>query len=289
MNANEQRGFARRREPMFNAPVVVLGLIAILIGIYVAFNWVPEPVQDRVIHDYAFIPARLTIGLWPNRLADLIARANSDQSALQQARQIRALHMLGEGLRPWTLLTYAFLHGSWTHVGLNSIWLAAFGPPIARRFGSARFLLFMAVTAVASALAHWASASMDFSPLIGASGADSGLMGAATRFMFQPRGPLGSFGSISHPEVEAIPAASLRDVFVERRPLIFLLIWLGTNFIFGAGAQTLGFSDMPVAWVAHLGGFFSGLLLFPLFDRPYQPPPMGRAVAPPSPPMEADR
>src|SRR5689334_14151086 len=116
MNANEQRGIARRREPMFNAPVVVLGLIAILIAIYAAFNWAPEPVQDRVIRDYAFIPARLTIGLWPNRLADLIARANSDQSALQQARQIRALHLLGEGLRPWTLLTYAFLHGSWTHV-----------------------------------------------------------------------------------------------------------------------------------------------------------------------------
>lgn len=289
MNANEQRGIARRGEPMFNAPVVVLGLIAILIGIYAAFNWAPEPVQDRVIRDYAFIPARLTIGLWPNRLADLIARANSDQSALHQARQIRALHLLGEGLRPWTVLTYAFLHGSWTHVGLNSIWLAAFGPPIARRFGSARFLLFMAVTAVASALAHWASAPMDVSPLIGASGADSGLMGAATRFMFQPRGPLGAFGSISHPEVEAIPAASLRDVFLERRTLIFLLIWLGTNFIFGAGAQTLGFSDMPVAWVAHLGGFFSGLLLFPLFDRPLRAPPMDGALAPPTSPMEADR
>jgi membrane associated rhomboid family serine protease len=114
-------------------------------------------------------------------------------------------------------------------------------------------------------------------------------MGAATRFMFQPRGPLGAFGSISHPEVEAIPAASLRDVFLERRTLIFLLIWLGTNFIFGAGAQTLGFSDMPVAWVAHLGGFFSGLLLFPLFDRPLRAPPMDGALAPPTSPMEADR
>ena len=289
MNANEPRGIARRREPMFNAPVVVLGLIAILIGIYAAFNWAPEAVQDRVIRDYAFIPGRLTIGLWPDRLADLIKRVNSDPAALQQLRHIRALHVLGGGLAPWTLLTYAFLHGSWTHVGLNSIWLVAFGPPIARRFGGPRFLLFMAVTAVASALAHWASAPMDFSPLIGASGADSGLMGAATRFMFQPRAPLGAFGSISRPEVETIPAARLRDVFVQRRPLIFLLIWLGTNFIFGAGAQTLGFSDMPVAWVAHIGGFFAGLVLFPLFDRPLKPPPMGGELARPSPPMEVDR
>jgi membrane associated rhomboid family serine protease len=73
-------------------------------------------------------------------------------------------------------------------------------------------------------------------------------------------------------------------VFVDRRAMIFLVIWLTMNFIFGAGAQTLGLSDMPVAWVAHLGGFFSGLLLFPLFDRPFRPPPMSGEFAPdPSP------
>ena len=111
-------------------------------------------------------------------------------------------------------------------------------------------------------------------------------MGAATRFMFQPRAPLGAFGSISRPQIETIPAASLRDVFVERRSLIFLLIWLGTNFIFGAGAQTLGFSDMPVAWVAHIGGFCAGLLLFPLFDRPFRAPPMSGELAAEAPRME---
>ncbi|HTZ67613.1 MAG TPA: rhomboid family intramembrane serine protease [Roseiarcus sp.] len=277
---------ARRREPMFNAPVVVLGLIALLLAIHALVSWAPDAIQDRIVRDYAFIPGRLTIAVWPDRLVDLINRANTDPAALQQARQIRELHVLGGGAKPWTLLTYAFLHGSWTHVALNTVWLAAFGPPIARRFGSLRFLLFMAVTAIASALAHWASAPMDFSPLIGASGADSGLMGAATRFMFQPGAPLGASGSISRPQIETIPAASLGRVFVESRPLIFLLIWLGTNFIFGAGAETLGFSDMPVAWVAHIGGFFAGLVLFPLFDRPFHPPPMSGELAPAQPPIE---
>ena len=172
------------------------------------------------------------------------------------------------GPKPWTLLTYALLHGSWTHVALNTIWLIAFGPPVARRFGSLRFVLFMAVTAIFSALAHWASAPLDFAPLIGASGADSGLMGAATRFMFQPGAPLGSSGFLGRADIESIPAAPLRDLIVEPRARIFLIVWLGTNFIFGAGAQKFGLSDMPVAWVAHLGGFFSGLVLFPLFDRP---------------------
>ena len=286
MYAKESRPIARRREPMFNAPVVVLGLIAVLIAIYAAFNWAPDAVQDRIIRDYAFVPGRLTIAIWPDRLIDLLNRANTDLSALQQARQIRALHVLGGGAKPWTLLTYAFLHGSWTHVLLNTIWLVAFGPPIARRFGAARFLIFMAVTAVASSLAHWALSPMDFSPLIGASGSDSGLMGAATRFMFQPGAPLGAFASFGGPEVETIPAAGLGQVFVQRRSLIFILIWLGTNFIFGAGAQILGFSDMPVAWVAHLGGFFSGLVLFPLFDRPFRAPPMGHELQPEPPPME---
>jgi membrane associated rhomboid family serine protease len=287
MSASEPRRIVRRREPMFNAPIVVLGLIAVLIGVYAAFNWAPVPIQDRIIQDYAFIPGRLTIAIWPDRLVDLLNRVNTDPAALQQARQIRELHVLGGGPKPWTLLTYAFLHGSWTHVLLNTIWLVAFGPPIARRFGALGFLLFMAVTAIASALAHWVVTPMDFSPLIGASGADSGLMGAATRFMFQPGAPLGAFGSISQPQVESIPAASLSRVFVERRSLIFILIWLGTNFIFGAGAQTLGFSDMPVAWVAHLGGFFAGLVLFPLFDRPFRAPPMSGEFATEPPRVEA--
>jgi membrane associated rhomboid family serine protease len=280
MSVTEPRRIARRREPMFDAPLVVLGLIAVLIAIQAVLNWAPDAVQDGVVRDFAFVPGRLTISIWPRRLIELLQRANSDPAALQQARQIRALGILGGGAKPWTLLTYALLHGSWTHVLLNSVWLVAFGPPIARRFGSGRFILFIVVAAVFSALAHWASAPMDFSPLIGASGADSGLMGAATRFMFQPGAPLGPSAPIGRPEIETIPAASLRGVFADRRAMIFLVIWLMTNLIFGAGAQSLGFSDAPVAWIAHLGGFFSGLLLFPLFDRPFRPPPMAGELAP---------
>jgi len=40
-----------------------------------------------------------------------------------------------------------------------------------------------------------------------------------------------------------------------------------TNFLFGAGAQSFGLSEAPVAWIAHVGGFAAGLFLFPLFDR----------------------
>jgi len=259
---------------MFDAPRVVVALALLFIAIFAAYSWARPEIQDLVIRDFAFVPGRLTVSYWPARAIDLLVRANADPQALEQARAMRDLHALSGGAKLWTLLTYAFLHGSWTHVVLNTIWLIAFGPPVARRFGAPRFLAFMALTAVVSALAHWASAPMDFAPLIGASGSVSGLMGAVTRFMFEPGAPLGPQGFGSRGEIEAVPAASLRDILVESRTRIFLGIWLATNFVFGAFAQKLGLSDMPVAWVAHLGGFAAGLFLFGLFDRP---PPLARA------------
>ncbi|RBP16926.1 rhomboid family protein [Roseiarcus fermentans] len=255
------------REPIFNAPPVVVGLAVLLIALYTLFTFASPLVQDMLIRQYAFVPGRLTVSVWPGRAIDLLVRASSDPNALDQARAMRDLHALGGGAKPWTLVTYAFLHGAWSHVLLNTIWLVAFGPPVARRFGASGFLVFMGVTAIAAALAHWALAPMDFMPLIGASGADSGLMGAATRFMFQPGAPLGPAAD-SRLDIATIPAGSLRSMVVESRPRVFLVIWFGTNLLFGAFARTLGLSDMPVAWIAHVGGFVAGLLIFPLFDRP---------------------
>ena len=264
----------RQKEPIFNAPPVVVGLAVLLVALFALFHWTRPEIQDQIIRNYAFVPGRLTISIWPGRAIDLLIRANSDPAALEQVRAMRDLHALSGGAKPWTLLTYAFLHGSWTHVLLNTVWLLAFGPPVARRFGATRFLVFMGVTAIAAALAQWAIGPLDFRPLIGVSGADSGLMGAAARFMFQPGAPLGHQTSRRW-DIEDIPAAPLSAMLTDPRARIFLVIWLVTNFVFGAFARSLGLSDMPVAWVAHLGGFFSGMLIFPLFDRTGK----GRAAA----------
>ena len=233
--------------------------------IYAVFGWAAPGIEDKIIRNFAFIPGRLTVSIWPARAIDLMIKANSDLDAYEQARAMRELHALG-GLKPWTLVTYAFLHGGWPHVLLNAVWLLAFGPPVARRFGTTGFLVFMGVTAVAAALAQWAAAPMDFAPLIGASGADSGLMGAAARFVFQPGAPLGPH-SRGRLEIEAIPAGSLRSMVAEPRPRVFLVIWFATNFIFGAFAQSLGLSPMPVAWIAHVGGFAAGILVFHAFAK----------------------
>jgi membrane associated rhomboid family serine protease len=263
-------GAPKVREPIFDAPLVVVALVAILIVLHGLYSLQSAQTQDAIIGQFAFIPGRLTLAYWPARLSDLLSRVNLDSDALQQASLLRHFHVLQDGAKPWTLLTYAFVHGSWSHVGLNSIWIIAFGPPVARRLGPWRFLALFAATAIAGALLHWAFAMMDFTPLIGASAADSGLMAAATRFVFEPGGPLGGAGGYSRSSPGAdynVPAPPLRQLLRERRVVIFLVIWLATNFIFGAGAQTFGVSEAPVAWLAHVGGFALGFFLFPLFDR----------------------
>ena len=260
---------APRREPIFAIPSVVLTLIVALIAAYAVFDFLAPATQDAALGLFAFQPGRLTLAIWPQRISELIARAGSDPDALAIARLLRDRHLVPPA-QLWTLLTYAFMHGSWTHVLLNSVWLVAFGPPVARRFGGPRFLAFFALTAIAGALSHWALYQMDFAPLIGASAADSGLMAAATRFIFEPGGPLGSPQgySLSAGEADPLrPAPPLSQLLRQRRPLGFIAIWMATNVIFGAGAQALGASDLPVAWVAHIGGFVAGLVAFPLFDR----------------------
>jgi membrane associated rhomboid family serine protease len=264
---------ARRasREPMINAPPVVLALVGALLLIHGLTTLASPETLDAIVGDYAFMPGRLTLLVWPQSLGEILARANHDSDALQQASMIRHFHVLQTGGKPWTLLTYAFLHGGWTHVGLNSVWIIAFGPPVARRIGALRFLALFATTAIAGALMHWAFNMMDFTPLIGASAADSGLMAAAVRFAFEPGGPLGAPGGVSRLASDEasvyVAAPPLFRLLRERRVVVFLGIWFVANFIFGAGAEQFGLSDGPVAWLAHVGGFLVGLLAFPLFDR----------------------
>ncbi len=256
---------SRPREPIFFMPASVLALVAILLAVHAALSWSSIETQEAIYLDWGFIPGRFTVSLWPDRLAALLASANVDAHALDVARMWRATTASHPGLKPWTFLSYAFLHGSWTHVALNCVWIIAFGPPLARRFGAARFFLFFLATAACGAALHWLVDMMDFTPLIGASAAASGFMAGAARFMFQPGAPLGP-SLRDAGRGRSLKAARLAEVLTDRRALIFIGVWLATNILFGAGARVLGASDAPVAWIAHIGGFVGGLALFPLFD-----------------------
>src|SRR6266704_2841651 len=171
----------------------------------------------------------------------------------------------GTGAKVWTFVTYSLLHANLSHIGFNVLWLLPFGSALARRFGTIRFFVFMAVTATAGALAHLLTHEHAVAPMIGASASVSGTMAAAIRFAFVR----GSFLSFSRGDADAaakVPALSLLDALRNGRVLGFLAVWFGVNIVFGVGSIAIGADGASVAWQAHIGGFFAGLVLFSLFD-----------------------
>jgi membrane associated rhomboid family serine protease len=252
------------RERIFNLPGVIVLIVACLLVLHgVRADLLDEQADVWLLQHLAFVPGRFTYSIDPAGLADTFSAFQGPAGRLQEAS---ARFFLGDGTPLWwTPLTYTLLHADWMHVGVNSLWLVAFGSPVARRFGPWRFLLFMAVCSVAGAGMHYAAHRYDLTPVVGASAAVSGAMAAAVRFVFQPGAPLGGVGGDSFHQ----PALPLRRVFTDGRTLPFLLVWFVVNLIFGLFSAPLGISEGPIAWEAHVGGFFAGLLLFPLFDPPY--------------------
>ncbi len=229
-------------------------IVGLLLLIHIARLILPFEADVRVIYLLGFVPARY--GLADNVLDDLPGGAGADL---------------------WSFLTYALLHGDWLHLGINVAWMVAFGTPVLRRFGTSRFLLLSAAAALGGALAHlwahWAS----LAPMIGASAAISGQMGAAVRFAFQPGGPLGAMGQGEEWRWR-IPAVSLVEAFRNIRVVAFVGIWFLVNLAFGTTSPVPGESP-GIAWEAHIGGFLVGLLMFRLFDPWHGQPPGPRPVS----------
>ncbi len=247
------------RQPAFNIPAVTLGAMALLALIHGLREYALTDRQDlETLAAFAFTPARFTLLFDPDGVAEALEGFAQTQAAL---------FFLGDGEPQWwTLVTYSFLHADWTHLGLNALWLAAFGTPVARRFGWLRFILFCLATTLAGALGHYALHAYDFLPMIGASGAVSGLTGACIRFVFQSHGPLAGGYAATGDEAYRLPALSLGGVLRDSRAFTFLAFWLALNVLFGVLSPTLGLSQGPVAWEAHMGGFLAGLLIFGLLD-----------------------
>jgi membrane associated rhomboid family serine protease len=234
----------KTREPVFNIPAVVLGLVAALCLIHVVVAFVlPEDVSETVLEWFAFDPSRYhaTVPELDGPLPGGVPAAI------------------------WTFVTYAFLHGSLAHLGFNLIWLVAFGTPVARRFGTWRFLGFFAFTAATGALAHLISYFGEDVPTIGASAAVLGMMAAAMRFVFQPGGPLG-YLRLSEADTYRVPAKPLGAMLRDRRMILFTLGWFGLNALMAMPMFSLPGVEESIAWQAHIGGFVGGLLAFAVFD-----------------------
>ena len=153
-----------------------------------------------------------------------------------------------------TYVTYAFLHGDIWHLGGNMLFLWVFGDNVEDALGHFRFLVFYLACAVAGAFAHGMVAPDSQAPLIGASGAIAGVVGAYL---------------LLHPRVK-IWVLALGRIPLRLPASIVLALWIAFQlFMMVVGG------DDEISWAAHLGGIVAGVVLVvfmrrrgvPLFDR----------------------
>ena len=149
------------------------------------------------------------------------------------------------------LFTSMFSHGSWMHLIGNCWMLWIFGDNIEDSMGHLRFLAFFILTGLIAVGAHVFLSPDSSIPMVGASGAISGIMGAY--FIQYPKARIKTLVVLGWFHVMRIPA------------WIFLGIWTGMQFL-GLGAAATG-EGGGIAYAAHLGGLFAGLGLVFLFRK----------------------
>jgi membrane associated rhomboid family serine protease len=225
--------FARRRSEGGESPGIASYFFQLFTGLPVEV-W--NPVRKRPILVYALIVMLVLVFVLEEELTPLFAAHSADLLLIPVA------FLRGE--HPWTLITHAFLHANLVHLLGNLYFLWIFGDNVEDVLGHRRFALLYLVCLLGGAAGHVAFNPSSDVPMLGASGAISGLMGAY---------------------LALFPRVQVWVVFLFIRfrlnILVYLLFWIGYQVIMASsGAQ-------EVAWFAHFGGFamgtISGLLLRP--------------------------
>ncbi|MDB4966705.1 MAG: uncharacterized protein JWN44_2394, partial [Myxococcales bacterium] len=155
-------------------------------------------------------------------------------------------------LTPWptTLLTSMFMHGSWLHLIGNMWFLWIFGDNVEDAMGPLKYLVFYLVCGFLAALSQVFTSIDSAMPMVGASGAIAGVLGAYLHLYPRAR-------------VRCLWVLFIIITFVYVPAWLILGLWfISQFFIPGAG----------VAWMAHVGGFIAGFALVRLFVRRAPPP-----------------
>jgi len=156
------------------------------------------------------------------------------------------------------VFTSMFLHGGLLHVAGNMLYLWIFGDNVEDRMGHGRFLVFYLLCGVAAALAQTITVPDSVVPMVGASGAIAGVMGAY--FVLYPRSRI----------VTLIPIFFFFQI-VEVPAIFFLGIWFLMQFVSGVGSIVSAVGGAPgggIAFWAHIAGFVAGISGVLVFRRP---------------------
>ncbi|MGE5381286.1 MAG: rhomboid family intramembrane serine protease [Methylocystaceae bacterium] len=201
-------------------PVMTLTIITINVVIFFMEITLPPSVLDQLISVYGFTPSVLTT----------------------------SRHFI-------SLFTAMFLHGGWMHI-IGNMWaLWLFGNNVEDRMGPWRFLLFYLVTGFLASLTHYYINPLSNVPVVGASGAIAGVMGAY--FILYPRARV----------VTLIPIIII-PWFVEIPAFIYLGFWVISQIFSGTMSLVTAAAASTVAFWAHVGGFAGGMFLHRFFFSP---------------------
>lgn len=208
MSEDDDNAGAPTREPLLNAPWPSLVVVGAILASY-AWQVTIWGGGDAAALTLGFAPSDLDQGRWS------------------------------------TLVTVLLVHGAWAHAIMNALGALAFGPPVARLLGSTArgvlaFFAFYLLCGAVSCLGYAALHLHDPQPVIGASGAVSGLMGAAARL-------IGRGDRLWH---------------VWSRPVISLTVgWAAANLLLAVFGTIPFMPGAKVAWEAHIAGYVVGLVL----------------------------
>jgi membrane associated rhomboid family serine protease len=201
----------------------------------------------------ALIAANIAVFVYELSLGARVGRFVA-RFALVPAAVTRALtgpHRNVGALAPlMTTVTSMFIHGGFLHIAGNMLYLFIFGAAVEYRMGASRYLIFYFTAGIAAALATVLIAPASSVPVIGASGAIAGVLGAY--FILYPRG-----------RILTILPIFIFVQFIEIPAVIYLLFWFAVQLY--AGLEEGGRAGMGgVAWWAHVGGFMFGVALGPM-------------------------
>ena len=156
-----------------------------------------------------------------------------------------------------SFLTTMFLHGGWLHFLGNMWFLKIFGSKVEDRMGHGRFLVFYLIVGILASMTYIFFSPQSAMPVIGASGAIAGVMGAY-------------YVMFPHARILTLIPIFIFPWFVELPAVFFLGWWFLIQLFSGTVAQVLPAAGGGVAWWGHIGGFIVGIILMPFFRRSYR-------------------
>jgi len=224
---------------LHRAPVIVIGLMGVMVAVSIILAFGPKPQMFYLQFWGTLIPSRYVYAMTAN---------------------INTLLLL---LPP---ITYQFLHGGFLHLFFNTMFLLAFGTPVALRLidlagnlkGSAIFLMFFLLSGVFAGMVFVLLHLNGPSSVIGASGSVSALMAAAIRVAM----PMHRKPFETTPQSVA-PILPITHPFVLRFTLAILML----NVLTGLAGNVFIPGGAQIAWDSHIAGYLFGLLGYPVFER----------------------